>query len=425
MAETKAIEQLLTETETRLTAEAKQAATEAAKAETTELKTKLETTEKELVDIKAWKVIREEADKKNQDWIDSEIAGGKRGKAEPEAKTFNQILSETIERNADKIQNFRKGQGHAAFDLLPEVKSDGKEREVKVVGDMSITANFPAADTIYGDRLSRLIETPVNRVDIAALLPSGNGTGTSINYPRENGVGEGGVDVWTTGDKAAIDWDFIPVNAPYKTIAGVVIIERFMLDDIPFLNSFIQSRMLLSLINARNSLILNGNDTAPALEGLQDVATDYNGQFTGNTTTLAIKKLVDAAYGQIPNETHDWYRGNLIILNTRDQVNIGLNTATGSGEFDLPLGSVAFSNGNLSIGGLRTVGVSSPTMPENTFYAIDTSATMVITRMAPELRMFESADLARVNKVMFRIEQRVTALWFNEDALVKGVLLNS
>ena len=157
---------------------------------------------------------------------------------------------------------------------------------------------------------------------------------------------------------------------------------------------------------------------------MQDIASPYNGSFTGTTTTVAIKKLIDSAYGQIPDATQDMYRGNLIILNTRDQVNLGLNTATGSGEFDLPAGSVAFSNGTLVIGGLKTVGIAAPTMPMGTFYSLDTNATMVVTRMQPELRMFDQ-PYARQNKIMFRIEQRLTVLFFNNAAIIKSVLFNS
>ncbi len=383
-------------------------------------KTEVEDLKKQLTELK-------EAADKNQKWIDAKVIESKRQTAgQPQEKTFNEILAETIERNADNIRNFKKGQD-LTFDLLPEVKADetGK-KEVKTVGEMSLAVNFPGADTLYSDRRGPLVETPINKVDIAALLPSGNSTGTSIVYPKEVSTGEGGVALWTTGDKPLVDWDFIPVNAPWKTPAGVVIVDRFMLDDIPFLTSWIQRKMLLSLINARNTLILQGDDTAPALPGMQDVASPYNGIFTGTTTTLAIKKLIDSAYGQIPDATQDDYRGNLIILNTRDQVNIGLNTATGSGEFDLPVGSVAFSNGSLSIGGLRTVGIAAPTMPYGTFYSLDTNAVMVVTRMQPELRMFDDGyTLPRSNKIMFRIEQRLTVLFFNNAAIIKGVLFNS
>ena len=53
-------------------------------------------------------------------------------------------------------------------------------------------------------------------------------------------------------------------------------------------------------------------------------------------------------------------------------------------------------------------------------------ATMFIKRMQPELRLFDGdAQLARKNKVMFRIEERATLAIFNNAAIVKGALANS
>lgn len=387
----------------------------------------LQTIKTDTAEFKAWQVKKDETDKANQEWIDSEQAKKQRGLAstKQEAKAFNEYLSDAIEGNADKIRNFRKGDGVLNINLMPEVKAkDGKDVEVKTVGDMSMAANFPGADSLYRDLRGPLIESPYNRVWIADLLPQGTSKGTSVLYPKTNS-GEGAAAVWASGNKAQIDYDFTSTTAPFKTIAGVVIIERQMLDDIDWMNSFLQQYMLVSLKTAENALILNGDDTGTVLPGLEDVASPYNGTFTASTITDAIKKIIDAAYGQIPDATQDWHRGNLVILNGRDQVNLGLNTATGSGEFDLPAGSVAFSNGTLIIGGLRTVGISAPTMPSDTFYALDTNATMVIRRMQPELRLFESADLARKNQVMFRIEERLTLLVFNNAAVIKGVLITS
>ena len=47
---------------------------------------------------------------------------------------------------------------------------------------------------------------------------------------------------------------------------------------------------------------------------------------------------------------------------------------------------------------------------------------LLINRLAPELRMFEDSTLAKQNKVMFRIEERITLAIFNNNAVVKGTL---
>ena len=59
-------------------------------------------------------------------------------------------------------------------------------------------------------------------------------------------------------------------------------------------------------------------------------------------------------------------------------------------------------------------------MSANNFLAFDKNAVMFLRRMNPEIRMFEDATLAKANKVMFRIEERVSMAIFNDNALVKG-----
>ena len=110
MAE-KTITEQLTDIEVKLETKAAEDAKKAAEAVAAELKTKLTTAETELTELKNWKVAKDEADKKNQQWIDSEIAGGKRDKAgEAETKSFIDRVGEAIDKHIDAIQNSAPGQ---------------------------------------------------------------------------------------------------------------------------------------------------------------------------------------------------------------------------------------------------------------------------------------------------------------------------
>lgn len=329
-----------------------------------------------------------------------------------EIKTFNEYLAETIAENADTIRAFQKG--------AAEVKM-----EMKAVGDMSLANNFPGATPFVQQVQNRLIETPYNRVWLADLLPSGTAVGNSIIYPKENG-GEGGAAVWTdrTTNKAQMDFDLTSQTAFFKWIAGWVEVDRDMLDDVNFLTSYLQSKMLISLKTAENDFIMNGTSDTNPVDGLLDVATAYNGSFT-----LPVDRLADAAWGQIPTDTFDFYNPTTAILHPRDAVKIGLNKAggesqtNGSQEYSLPPGSVAFSAGKLVITGLEVARTTQ--MTPNNFLVFDKFATLLVRRMQPELRMFEDAVLAKKNRVMFRIEERLTLAIFNNAAIVTGELEES
>lgn len=317
-------------------------------------------------------------------------------------KTFNENLAEAIKSNEDAIRGFRKGS--------PELRLT-----LKAVGDMSIANNFPNATPFVQEVQQGLITNPYNRVWLADLLPSATSTANSVIYPKENG-GEGAVAFWDkTGNKAQVDYDLTSQSAFFKWIAGYAVVDREMLDDIVWLTGYLQSKLLIGLKTAENSLILNGtsDSTTNPVIGLIASATAYDGEYTA-----LLDMIIDAAYGQIPEKTNDFYVPTNVILHPRDIVKVGLNKASGSGEYDLPIGTVMFSNGRLSISGLETVGTTSIT--KNNFIAFDRNATMFLRRMNPEIRLFEDSTLAKVNKVMFRIEERVSLAVFNGNAIVKG-----
>jgi HK97 family phage major capsid protein len=357
--------------------------------------------DKEIEALKSDFQIKSKMQQDHLDAMDIRLKQAKNN-APVETKTFNQILGEVIKENAEAIQNHRKG----------EVLT----LELKAVGDMSIAANFPGATPFNQDVRTDLIPKPYDRVWLSDYLPQGSTTKGSVVYPKQNG-GEGGAATWVTGsgNKAQMDYDLTSQSAFVKWIAGFVIVDREMLDDLEFMTSYIQSQMLISLKVAENDFILNGTADTNPVQGLLDVATAYDGAFTA-----AVDKIVDAAYGQIPEDTFEFYQGNTAILNVRDGVKIGLNKAEGSGEYDLPPGTVAFQNGRLQVAGLNIA--TTTQLGANNFLAFDKTATLLINRLAPELRMFEDAALAKQNKVMFRIEERITLAIFNNAAVVKGSL---
>lgn len=365
--------------------------------------TELETKAKGLFD-EDLKEIKSDLEKKSSDIqkhldaLDVRMKSFNGGKKEIEVKSFNQILAETIEAKADEIS------GH-------KPKSGSLDFEMKAVGDMSTSTNFPGATALYQEQRG-LYRNPYERQFLGDILPSGTASGTQLIYPQENG-GEGEIDEWTQadGDKPQVDYDFTTVTIPFVWLAGICIVEREMLDDIPWLISYLQSKLLVDLKTKENDFILNRATT-----GLLAKATAYDGDYS-----LPVDRIIDAAWGQIVEDTFDEHSPTHVIMRPRETVKIGLNKASGSGEYDLPQGSVAFSNGKLTIGGLDTVGTTS--MAANNFLAIDARATQFIKRMSPELRMFEDAALAKRNKVMFRIEERVALAVYQPKALVKGLLI--
>ena len=372
----------------------KEVAAKSAEAQFEQMKKEFEATFEELAKAEELKNLSEKVTS-----LGSEMKKQAQFSQENEKSTFNENIAKAITENAELIKNYQRGS---------EVTIAMKE-----VGDMSIGANFTGATPFIQDVRNNMIAQPFNRVWLADLLPQGTSAGNSVLYPREAGS-EGGIGVWSgTGDKPQVDYDFDSKAAFFKWIAGYAIVERDMLDDIPWLISYLQSRLLIDLKRAENDFVLNGTADTNPVEGLLGIATEYDGALDGS-----VDKIIDSAYGQIPEETFDFYTGNIAVLHPRDIVKIGLNKASGSGEYDLPGDNVRFNNGVLNIGGINAVSTTGIT--KNDYLTFDRNAVMFLRRMQPEIRMFEDSTLAKQNKVMFRVEERVTQVIFNTDALVKG-----
>lgn len=339
------------------------------------------------------------------DLLEVKMKENSRGQ-ESKSETFNDVMCRAIEENAAQLKSFGNGKKLTL--------------EMKTVGDM-FTTNF--AGTSYAqittDVRQGVLPLVSERVWMSDVLPSGTTDQSSIWYPKHVG-GEGGAAPWQdtkpATSKPLIDFDFEGVNTPVEWIAGIVKVPRAMLDDVKWLTSFLRANMLLSLKKAENNQILNGNAASPQLKGIVPQAQAYNG-----TYTIAVERVVDAGYGQV-NENDG--NANLAILHPRDAVAIALNKASSSGLYDLPPGTIGYVNGRLSIAGMTVV--QTKEIGRGNFLVGDNMASQFVTRLAPELRVFEqNEDDARKNLIMLRIEERAALATYYPTWWVKGALAAS
>lgn len=256
-----------------------------------------------------------------------------------------------------------------------------------------------------------LHENPFAPIWLRTLLPNSTTSKGTIHYIVENGE-VGAAAVWN-GDPAIASLTAKPGEAPLfdsKTvnvdwIAGITRVKREMLEDVEWLRSYLARTLTTGrkgLFVAENTLILAALDAN---------SVDYSG-----SKTIGIEKLVDAAFGQLKNS---YYNPSFFLMNNLDVVEfINLNKASGSGEYDVPVGVVAVIGGQLYIGGVPVIGT--PIVTVGTAYVVDRNATEFISRMSPEIRAFEEdRDNVIKNLVTFRAEERVAVLVYDENAVIK------
>jgi len=366
-----------------------------------EYKSAVEALQNEFKEMKEKGVSSENFEKmqKHLDSLDIKMQGN--GGRSGEQKSFNDNLAETIANNAERISKIAKTKG---FDELIEMKA---------VGDMSYTSNFAnnAQVPMVTEYRQNVLVQPDKTKYLREIIPGGQTDGSAIWYPRAKG-GEGAPKPWASGTKSQFDFDFDAVNAPVEWIAGFVRVPRQMLDDVKWLTSFLQANMLKALYKAENNQILNGDGVSPNLNGIMPQAEQYNGTFT-----VPVEQIVDSI-AQVGDNEHD---ANYVLLNHRDAVAIALNKASGSGEYDLPPGTVGYVNGQLSIAGLPVINLPASQMAKGNYLTGDFAASQLITRLNPEIRFFDQDGTnARENMITIRIEERVALATYFPNAYVKN-----
>lgn len=158
--------------------------------------------------------------------------------------------------------------------------SIGAPEFVKAAGDAHATTENPAIP-------AQVDQTVVHgfreRPTIAGWLSTGSLTSTSIAYYVEKlregdfgAVAEGGL-------KPSLHYTYDQVVDSLTKIAGVIKINDEMFEDLPFLVSEINNRLLYDLVMFEEDQVLNGDGNGPNLtgllnrEGVQSVANDGNG----------------------------------------------------------------------------------------------------------------------------------------------------
>lgn len=131
------------------------------------------------------------------------------------------------------------------------------------------------------------------RLTVADLMPSGTTSGTSIIYMKESTVTNAASSVAEGGAKPASDLNVTQVTEQYRKIATSLKISDEMLQDVPFVQSYVNGRLTLFVQIQEEAELLNGNGTAPDLTGLLNRSGLTAAQAVGGDTRI------DAIYKDI------------------------------------------------------------------------------------------------------------------------------
>lgn len=178
----------------------------------------------------------------------------------PEKKEQGTVQAKTIGEHAVKAF----GEQLANFKGSSQRFSLGAQ-EFKAAGDSHARVDGGA---LHAQIDETVVQGFRERPTIASWLGSGTLTAASITYYVE-ALREGAFEAVAEGGlKPQLHYTYDQVNDALTKIAGRIKINDEMAEDLPFLVSEINGRLLYDLVMFEEQQLLNGNGTAPQLRGL-------------------------------------------------------------------------------------------------------------------------------------------------------------
>lgn len=257
----------------------------------------------------------------------------------------------------------------------------------------------------------------VRRLTVRDLLAQGRISKSILFYMRETGFTNNAAPVSEGSLKPKSELTFDLQQDPVRTLAHLFDVSLQMLDDVDFIQSYIESRGLYGLKLVEENQLLMGSGTGQNLEGIYTAATQYaqpSGVTLDPTKETDIDKLrlamlqVELAYAEttgIVLHPTDWAGIELLKDTTNAYLFVNPQDMTSPRLWGRPI-------------------VSTTAMTQGRFLVGDFAAhAMVFDRQDANIAIsYENKDNFERNMATIRIEERLALAVFRPEAFVKGVL---
>lgn len=269
-----------------------------------------------------------------------------------------------------------------------------------------------AGDLIVPQRIPGIIEQRFRKLRVRDLLPVGRTVSNSIEFVQETGFTNAAAPVAEGAVKPESTVDFTVQTAPVRTIAHVMKATIQVLQDIPQLQSFIDTRLRIGLAIIEEDQILSGDGTGQNLLGLIPQATDFDvtRKRPGDTRIDIIRR----AMTQLRLSE---YQPTGIVMHPTDWEDIELTKETGTGAYVWanPRGLLA-----PTLWGLPVVDSTALTEGEFLIGAFDVAAQIWDRQQAVVEVSTEDEDNFRRNLVTIRGEERLALTVYRPESFIYG-----
>jgi HK97 family phage major capsid protein len=251
------------------------------------------------------------------------------------------------------------------------------------------------------------VPTLFKRLTVADLIPQGSTTSQSIIYVQETAVTNAAATVTEGAAKPQSDLTLAQVTEVVRKIATTAKISDEMINDVEYIQSYVNGRLVLFVKLAEEDQLLNGNGTPPNLTGILNRSGKQTAQALGADTRP------DAIFKQITNiRKNAFLEPDGIVLHPTDWQSIRLlKDANGQYYGGGPFGFASYGNAGQA-------GITSPTTAgSDTLWGIPVVVTPSIAAGTGLVGAFGLSS-----QIYRREGIRVEATNSNEDDFLKNLI---
>ncbi|PIO96854.1 phage major capsid protein [Pleomorphomonas carboxyditropha] len=309
-------------------------------------------------------------------------------------------IGEQFTATTDFLDLQKKGKGFARLNL-------------KAVTSITsaTTGTGGVGDAIRPDRLADIVRGPDRVMTIRNMLAPGRTASNAIEYVKESGFQNMAAPVAETAAKPQSDLAFDLVTTNVRTIAHWFLASKQVLEDVPALQSYIDTRARYGLAYKEEEQLLSGDGTGQNLHGLIPQATAFDDDLRSVGDTR-----IDVLRRAILQVRIAEYRASGIVLNPLDWAEIEL-LKDDSGKY---IWSNPTINNGQNLWGLPVVDTNA--MPAGKFMvgAFNIAAQVFDREDAAVEVSTEDSDNFRKNMITIRAEERLALAVMRPESFVHG-----
>jgi HK97 family phage major capsid protein len=272
-----------------------------------------------------WTEKRDEYDKREADIksILEQHAALKSVSQDPFGENRNEAATEAKPNGNEPPKSlgeqFTSSKGYQALAGVDVKGSRFTSGAIEVDAKANLTTAAGGAGLLQPQYLPGILPLLFQRLTIADLMPSGTASGNSIIYMRESAVTNSAATVAEGGLKPQSDINYTQVTETFKKIANAIKISDEMLQDVPYVQSQVNNRLVFFVQQVEEAQLLSGAGTGSQLTGI----------LTRSGLTAAQAKSTDTAPDAIYKEitkirTSAFVDPSAIVMHPTDWQNIRL-----------------------------------------------------------------------------------------------------